>query len=69
MTIIHKKTRILFIAGFFKIHKLLFVKIFNNINIFQVTHIIKEFNIYDSFYTGFINDIINTSNRYSFWEN
>ena len=69
MIIIHKKTRILFIVGFFKIHKLLFVKIFNNINIFQATHIIKELNIYNSFNTCSINYIINPTNGYSFWKN
>ena len=43
-------TRILFIAIVFKIHYFMLIKIFNHINIFQITHVIKKLNIYNSFY-------------------
>ena len=43
-------TRILFIAIVFKIHYFMLIKIFNDINIFQITHVIKKLNIYSSFY-------------------
>lgn len=43
-------TRILFIAVVFKVHYFMLIKIFNYINIFQITHIIKKLNIYNPFY-------------------
>ena len=43
-------TRILFIAIVFKIHYFMLIKIFNDINIFQITHVIKKLNIYSPFY-------------------
>ena len=43
-------TRILFIAIVFKIHYFMLIKIFNYINIFQITHVIKKLNIYNPFY-------------------
>ena len=43
-------TRILFIAVVFKIHYFMLVKIFNYINIFQITHVVKKLNIYNPFY-------------------
>ena len=43
-------TRILFIAVVFKVHYFILIKIFNYINIFQITHIIKKLNIYNPFY-------------------
>ena len=43
-------TSILFIAIVFKIHYFMLIKIFNDINIFQITHVIKKLNIYSPFY-------------------
>ena len=47
---VHINTRILFIAVVFKIHYFMLVKIFNYINIFQITHVVKKLNIYNPFY-------------------
>ena len=43
-------TRILFIAVVFKVHYFMLIEIFNYINIFQITHVIKKLNIYNPFY-------------------
>ena len=43
-------TRNLFIAIVFKIHYFMLIKIFNYINIFQITHVIKKLNIDNPFY-------------------
>ncbi len=48
--IVQINTSILFIAVVFKVHYFMLIKIFNYINIFQITHIIKKLNIYNPFY-------------------